>query len=503
MRRPAFIVLKLCLPILSAGSFFPYLQTIEPYYAAAILWLGIKAAQLYPDTIVHNSAAPSLRLFLLALDGAIVYHSIESLDLGSIVLCISHLATPFSLSTLFALTPPIKSASSPMSEKLALTLPKELPDRTQSQTQTQPLPIPQWDFLSISTNSIGNRFVFGLPGCGKGMVMANWLRAIKAQHDVQIVYIDPKADPKESGYFEGAVDYYHAGKISRMDSKEAIEFIKSGLREYDRLCDTSTHAYTLLVLDEGTAIGKLFSSERDNFLDRKLTEYVSCGDSGGSNVWFVSQSPFMDDLGLKSGAATQLLKLIIARDKDLESIRSWGNAVLMRGIDIDSAKSAIGKSPVRRAIYWGGEGAGWYPMPTLPNYSGFDRDTRTFDPRVSVTGDLSPSIPLNSHHVNASPRQRVTASSALGSESGFEDLGVVTSDASTRQVTPLESAILACLSASGEPRSLKQLKWSSGVRKFDPTDDELSSALDSLNRSETIYTPFGGHWQIAATIDRP
>jgi hypothetical protein len=233
------------------------------------------------------------------------------------------------------------------------------------------------------------------------MVMANWLREIKRKFDVCIVYLDPKADPKERGYFDGCIDHYHGARLNRMSSTEGLEFIKSGLKLYDDVCDQAEHAYTLLVLDEGTAIGKLFASERDNYLDRKLTEYVSCGDSGGCNVWFVSQSPFMDDLGLKSGAATQLLKLVIARDRDLESLKSWGNSVLMRGINVGEAKSAIASSPVGRAIFWGGEGAGWYAMPELINYSGFDRDNRmsiqsTAAHNVAVSAPPPPSPPLDS-----------------------------------------------------------------------------------------------------------
>lgn len=448
MRQPAILILKLCLPILSAGSFYPYLGTIEPPYAAAILWMGIKTAQLYPDAIASNNSAPALRLFLLALDGAIVYHSMQAVDIGSIVLAISHLSTPFTLPALFSL-PTLKASNHQPPNTPTPPLPNTPTPQplTPNPIQTQSLSTPQWDFLEATTNAIGNRFVFGLPGCGKGMVMANWLRSIKSKHDVQIVYIDPKADPKEQGYFNGVVDYYHAGRISRMDGKEAIEFIKQGLREYDKLCDSSTHAYTLLVLDEGTAIGKLFSSERDNYLDRKLTEYVSCGDSGGSNVWFVSQSPFMDDLGLKSGAATQLLKLIIARDKDLESIRSWGNAVLMRGIDIDAAKSAISKSPVDRALYWGGAGSGWYPMPELPNYSGFDRDSRSFtQPQPEDTSEI-------------------------------------------------DAAVLAYFSrCEPSPRTVRDLRISSSLRRYDaPT---IESSLDRLVRSSNLARE-GDGWIVA------
>jgi hypothetical protein len=163
----------------------------------------------------------------------------------------------------------------------------------------------------------------------------------------------------------------------------------------------------------------------------------------------------MDDLGLKSGSATQLLKLVIARDRDLESLKSWGNSVLMRGINVSEAKSAIASSPVGRAIFWGGDGAGWYAMPELINYSGFDRDTRT---------------------VTAARNVEVSATAAAFTAAESLDLPVLDYFAAADP---------------GRPKTVKHLRDSSRLRDR-ATSKELEDALDRLtSRGDLIRLPDG------------
>ncbi|MEH2086964.1 hypothetical protein [Nostoc sp.] len=62
-------------------------------------------------------------------------------------------------------------------------------------------------------------------------------------------------------------------------------------------------------------------------------------------------------------ASEQVLRAqIIPNDKRLKS---------------DEIKALCQKSPVKRAIFHGGLNE-WFPMPEMKNYSGYDRDNRTF-----------------------------------------------------------------------------------------------------------------------------
>jgi hypothetical protein len=471
------LILSLLLA-LSVGSLYPYYQSINSrsligdFIIGLILWGAIKSLQLRPSIVADGSVQYLVTLAALAVDGAIVHHCWRSMTLSNLLMSGASLLAPL-LSMRAARRIGVVRAD-------AVTMPSVAHSQAVVRTVFQPndsgvvahprsvsyTPVPAWDFITNTTDKIGNRFVFGLPGCGKGMTMAHWLRTIKAKFDVTIVYIDPKAKPEERGYFEGIVDVYHAARISRMEPGEAIEFIKAGLNIYEQICDSKQSQFTLLVLDEGTSIGKLFNSERNNYLDRRLTDYVSGGDGDGCNIWFVSQSPFMDDLGVKSGVATQLLKLVIAREEDLESLKSWGNSVLMRGIDIDKARSAIKNSPVGRSVFYGGKAAGWYPMPKLENFSDVDRDARSFN------------APTAAHNVEVS----ATAAAFTAAES-------------------LDLAALDYFAAAdpGRPKTVKNLRDSSRLRDR-ATSKELEDSLDRLTATgQLIRLPEG--WALPGWID--
>ncbi len=62
-------------------------------------------------------------------------------------------------------------------------------------------------------------------------------------------------------------------------------------------------------------------------------------------------------------------------------------------------QSLCQKSPVGRAIFYGGLNE-WFPMPKLPNYSGFDRDNRRF---INEQPTLSQDV--NTSGINQESRQ--------------------------------------------------------------------------------------------------
>ena len=93
-------------------------------------------------------------------------------------------------------------------ETLQQHISSDTPTLFQTQVNTyNPSDDSQIDLIGEMTNRISNIFVVGLGGSGKGMVVANALRAVKQKHpDKKIFLINGKNDQKEAGYFAGIVD---------------------------------------------------------------------------------------------------------------------------------------------------------------------------------------------------------------------------------------------------------------------------------------------------------
>lgn len=104
---------------------------------------------------------------------------------------------------------------------------------------------------------------------------------------------------------------------------------------------------------------------------------VSSGDSRQKYCWEAGQSAHNDDLKTNAASRSRFRPLMIGMLGEEMQIE----AVLQAKWFADSARdmgvitSEMRLSPVRRA--WC-DGMRWYPMPDLPNYSGYDRDSRSF-----------------------------------------------------------------------------------------------------------------------------
>ncbi|MCC5625922.1 hypothetical protein [Nostoc sp. CHAB 5715] len=78
------------------------------------------------------------------------------------------------------------------------------------------------DIVREIASPIRNCIIFGIGGSGKGMLVANALRRIKAENpNRKIFYIDPKNEASEYGYTEGVVDVVRRKKCKN-ESPENI-----------------------------------------------------------------------------------------------------------------------------------------------------------------------------------------------------------------------------------------------------------------------------------------
>lgn len=229
----------------------------------------------------------------------------------------------------------------------------------------------------LINDGISNSLILGLPGTGKGMLFANAIRAAKAKYpDLNVFVIDPKASEREVGYFHGIANVVKRCKCEDLEPKDAVTWIKDCFDEYNKY--VAQHGRTLLILDEGTLIGNKAKAAKDTILQDKLVSLTSCGDVEGKNVWIAAQAPYVGGLGIDLSISSQLLIIAIINKKNVGSVlKQWKKSSMLEGISIDEIDRLIKTSPCDRAVYLGKTGR-WYSMPSLQNYSGYDRDNRTF-----------------------------------------------------------------------------------------------------------------------------
>lgn len=234
----------------------------------------------------------------------------------------------------------------------------------------------QIDIINQMTDRITNTIIVGIPGSGKGMLVANALRAAKQKHPgLKVFVIDPKADEDEAGYFDGVADIVKRLKCENEPDEVVVEWVEKCFNEYYQY--VNQNGRTLLFLDEGMAVGSAAERQRNTILQNKITSVASLGDKSGKNIWIATQTPFVNGLGIKLSASSQMLIIAIVNQDNLGTFKQWAKSSMLEKISVEKLAQLIKYSPAKRAVYFG-KNADWYSMPILKNYSNFDRDTRTY-----------------------------------------------------------------------------------------------------------------------------
>ncbi|MBA3922151.1 MAG: hypothetical protein H0X31_10810 [Nostocaceae cyanobacterium] len=251
------------------------------------------------------------------------------------------------------------------------------PSKTAVIDYYDPNAIARIDIISEMSDRINNTIVIGIPGSGKGMLVANAIFEIKRKHlGIKVFVIDPKAEPKEAGYYSGC-DVIKS--FACMDAKPSTVAVwaEAAFEEY-ALC-AQHNERTLLIVDEGTMLGNKLSQAKSTLLVDKLTSYTSGGDSAGRNVWIMLQSPYVTGASLNLSTTSQMTSIVIAFSENIGAIAQWKSAKIFKQLSLDEVSTLIEVSSTGRAVYYGKTGR-WYMMPTLTNYSGYDRDQRKYLP---------------------------------------------------------------------------------------------------------------------------
>jgi hypothetical protein len=279
---------------------------------------------------------------------------------------------------------------------------------------------------------ISNQLIVGIQGAGKGIIISNALSAVKRYHPSRKIFvIDPKGKKEESGYWDGRADYLERAQIINMEPHEVVRWIKECFDKYMQIPGDC-----LLFLDEGTAVAASFKSQRGAmpWLKAKIAHFVSLGDGDGKNFWMAVQNGDTTDLGISGGMRSQLNPYVIINPTQMSAYESVINLELLpkdKKPSSEAIKEIAKRSPVRRALYHGAINE-WIPMPQMINYSGFDRDSRTFikDNSQPQTQKLIQQL------------EKTTQTSIMG----FIELDLKISDPTKKQ--QMQTAILQVLEAS-------------------------------------------------------
>ena len=276
---------------------------------------------------------------------------------------------------------------------------------------------PVWNPAQDLGENPQSALIVGVPGSGKGMMVSNAIKVLKAQvPSLKVFVIDPKASPKERGYWESIADDYRCFSLKNCeDPDEGAAWLLRCMDAFRKLPGPK-----LCIFDElMTAATELELADTKMKALPKLKKFVvglvGQGDSEAEWLWAMTQSPQVKDLGMSGGVRANLRVIGLVSSKNMMAVEALVSTQLIPKPDggMDELRSIMAASPVGRAVF-DGKIARWLPMPNLENHSGFDRDNRslsdevpesrspspTIAPPPSVSKPINPDVPL---YLEASP----------------------------------------------------------------------------------------------------
>jgi hypothetical protein len=236
------------------------------------------------------------------------------------------------------------------------------------------------DLVKKMAEDLKNSLVIGVPGVGKDFFVSNALDWVKKIHpNCTVFFIDPKDDPKETGYFNGRVDYLFRLNICECSPPFVYNWVQKCLKSYDEF--DAGNGIKLLVFNELAATNGTLTNVKGalNWLVSKMVGYSSSGDSRGIKIWGVSSNGHNSGTGFDGGSRSIFTPYVIISDTQLPASENILRAQIIPGdrkISSDKMMELCQQSPVGRAIFHGGLNQ-WFPMPELHNFSGYNRDKRS------------------------------------------------------------------------------------------------------------------------------
>ena len=128
-------------------------------------------------------------------------------------------------------------ASNAPSTALAQTVLEAIAPGIAASPSMQHIVSPVWNPAQDLGENPQSALIVGVPGSGKGMMVSNAIRVLKAKvPSLKVIVIDPKASPKERGYWESIADEYRAFSLKNCeDPDEGAAWLLSCMDAFRRL----------------------------------------------------------------------------------------------------------------------------------------------------------------------------------------------------------------------------------------------------------------------------
>lgn len=243
---------------------------------------------------------------------------------------------------------------------------------------SHPSSAPVRDVVGELAANLKSTLMIGVPGAGKGMLMSHLVRRIRLNYpELKIIGIDPKDDPKETGYWSECFDKVYRANNERLDDRSFVDWMKGAVDYFRMLPDGK-----ILIWDEFTISCRRWSTQDKasfNEIISWMISVCSSGDSRRNYVFAVGQIPNATDMGMTGGSRGIFKPIGILSNHDRGKVQQFITTSFTptpKG-GIEELYQIMNKSPAGRAIYCWNTGM-WEPMPILENFSGYDRDSRTF-----------------------------------------------------------------------------------------------------------------------------
>ena len=211
------------------------------------------------------------------------------------------------------------------------------------------------DLAKKMAEDLKNSLIIGVPGVGKDYFVSNALEWVRKLHpNCTIFFIDPKNDPKETGYFQGRVDKLFRLNICENSPQEVYKWIQKCFDAYDNF-DAGT-GLKLLVFNEIAATNKTLANVKGalNWLTSKMVGYSSSGDSRGIKIWGISQNAHNSGIGFDGGEKSIFTPFVIVSESQLSASEQVLRAQITpndKRLKSDEIKMLCQKSPVGRCHF--------------------------------------------------------------------------------------------------------------------------------------------------------
>jgi hypothetical protein len=337
--------------------------------------------------------------------------------------------------------------------------------------------------------------IVGTPGSGKGMLVSNAIRVLRQKTPaLKVMMIDPKGDPKETGYWAPVTDVYRSMNLMNCDDPDqGTSWLLSCMDEFRQM-----DAPKLLIFDEMLAASTEISLAHKDFkAPQRFKKFVSGiiaqGDSQSVWVWAMSQSVQVADLGFGGGVRGNLRAIAIISPKNTTAIEALTSTRLIPPPNggMDELRDIMAVSPVNRAFY-DGKVSRWLPMPRLENHSGFDRDNRKIDgiapnPQRTIVDQLNHAFDSESAKGLDAVENTIEVVSSLGSiRLAFSNWNPKSQE--------LASKIVDWMAERTDKSHLpSEVKKSIRLLKDDPTltTERVRSLLDQLTEKQFLTSSDG------------